>query len=100
MNKRNIKKKQVALLFSIFAMAILVSTAGFVVAEKGSVCDLLGQRAAEVAKGELPFVKGNLNILAMTDSGYAIISEKVGGATTEGCIDEFTLITSERLGKG
>ena len=34
MNKRNIKKKQVALLLSIFAMVIRVSTAGFVVAER------------------------------------------------------------------
>ena len=42
-------------------MAIRVSTAGFVVAEKCSVCDCLGQRAAEVAKGELPFVKDDLN---------------------------------------
>ncbi len=68
MNKRDIKKKQVTLLLSIFAMAIRVSTAGFVVAEKCSVCDCLGQCAAEVAKGELPFVKDDLNILAMTDS--------------------------------
>ncbi|MGB3458539.1 MAG: hypothetical protein WBB08_04445 [Halobacteriota archaeon] len=33
-NTRNIKKRQVALLLSIFTMAILVSTAGFVVAER------------------------------------------------------------------
>nr|CBH39789.1 hypothetical protein BSM_32680 [uncultured archaeon] len=38
-----------------------------------------------MATGELPFVKDDLNILAMTDSGYAVIS----GKRTDNCIDGF-----------
>ncbi|NOR79117.1 MAG: hypothetical protein GQ523_12080 [Methanophagales archaeon] len=99
MNKKIIVKKQVALALSIVAMAILISAAGLAVAESDSVFDLLGQRAADVAKEELPFVTGNPNILAMTDAGYAIVGGKVGGTTTEECIDGVIASSGCTIGK-
>jgi len=100
MNKKIMGKKQVALVLSIVAMAILISAAGLAVAENDSVCDHLGQRAADVAKEELPFVKNNPNILAMTDAGYAIVGGKVGGTTTEECIDGVIASSGCTIGKG
>ncbi|RCV63981.1 Protein containing a metal-binding domain shared with formylmethanofuran dehydrogenase subunit E [Methanophagales archaeon] len=100
MNKKSSGKKQVALVLSIVAMAILISAAGLAVAENDSVCDCLGQRAAEVAKEELPFVMDDPNILAMTDSGYAIVGGKVGGTTTEECIDSVIASSGCTLGNG
>jgi formylmethanofuran dehydrogenase subunit E len=99
MNKKIMGKKQVALVLSIVAMAILISAAGLAVAENNSVFDLLGQRAAEVAKEELPFVTGNLNILAMTDSGHVIVGGEVGGKTTEECIDGVIASSGCTIGK-
>ena len=99
MNKKIVVKKQVALVLSIVAMAILISAAGLAVAESDSVFDLLGQRAAEVAKEELPFVTGNLNILAMTDSGHVIVGGEVGGKTTEECIDGVIASSGCTIGK-
>jgi formylmethanofuran dehydrogenase subunit E-like metal-binding protein len=100
MNKKSIGKKQVALILSIFALAMLVSVVGFAVAENDSVFDHLGQRAADVAKGELPFLKGDPNILAMTDAGYVIVGGKVGGTTTEECIDGVIASSGCTIGKG
>jgi formylmethanofuran dehydrogenase subunit E-like metal-binding protein len=100
MNKKGIGKKQVALVLSIFALAILVSVLGFAVAENDSVGDPLGQRAADVAKEELPFVKDDPNILAMTDAGYVIVDGKVGGKTTEECIDGVIASSGCTIGKG
>ena len=100
MNKKSMGKKQVALVLSIVAMAIVISAAGLAVAGNNSVFDLLGQRAADVAKEELPFVTGNPNILAMTDAGYAIVGGKVGGTTTEECIDGVIESSGCTIGKG
>ncbi|RCV63984.1 putative formylmethanofuran dehydrogenase subunit E [Methanophagales archaeon] len=100
MNKKNIGKKQVALVLSIVAMAILISAAGLAVAESDSVFDLLGQRAADVAKEKLPFVYGNPNILAMSDAGHVIVGGKVGGKTTEECIDGVIAPSGCTIGKG
>jgi formylmethanofuran dehydrogenase subunit E-like metal-binding protein len=100
MNKKSIGKKQVALVLSIFALAILASVVGFAVAENDSVCDHLGQRAADVAKEELSFAMDDPNILAMTDAGYVIVGGKVGGKTTEECIDGVIASSGCTIGKG
>jgi len=100
MNRKKIGKKQVAIVVSIFALAILVSVVGFAVAGNDSVGNHLGIRASEIAKDELPFVKGDSNILAMTDAGYAIIGGEAGGKTTEECIDGVIASSGCTIGKG
>jgi len=102
MNKKKIGKKQVAIVVSIFALAILTSVVGFAVAgnENDSAGNYLGTRASEIAKDELPFVKGDPNILAMTDAGYAIVGGEAGGKTTEECIDGITASSGCTMGKG
>nr|CBH39658.1 conserved hypothetical secreted protein [uncultured archaeon] len=99
MNKKSIVKKQVALVLSIVAMAILISAAGLAVAGNDSVGNYLGFRASEVAKEELPFVYGNPNILAMTDAGHVIVGGEVGGKTTEECIDGVIASSGCTIGK-
>ncbi|MEA2051387.1 MAG: FmdE family protein [Euryarchaeota archaeon] len=99
MNKKIKAKKQVALVLSIVAMAILISAAGLAVAGDDSVGNYLGFRASEVAKEELPFVQGDPNILAMTDAGYAIVGGEVGGKTTEECIDGVIASSGCTIGK-
>ena len=100
MNRKKIGKKQVAIVVSIFALAILVSVVGFAVAGNDSVGNHLGIRASEIAKDELPFAKGDPNILAMTDAGYAIVGGEAGGKTTEECIDGITASSGCTIGKG
>ncbi|MCW3133238.1 MAG: FmdE family protein, partial [Methanophagales archaeon] len=80
--------------------AILVSVVGFAVAGNDSVGNHLGIRASEIAKDELPFVKGDSNILAMTDAGYAIIGGEAGGKNTEECIDGVIASSGCTIGKG
>ena len=99
MEKKKIGKKQVAIVVSIFVLAILASAAGFAVAGNDSVGNYLGFRASEVAKDKLPFVQGDPNILAMTDAGHAIIGGKVGGTTTEECIDGVIASSGCTIGK-
>ena len=99
MEKKKIGKKQVAIVVSIFVLAILASAAGFAVAGDDSVGNYLGFRASEVAKDKLPFVQGDPNILAMTDAGHAIIGGKVGGTTTEECIDGVIASSGCTIGK-
>lgn len=100
MEKKKVGKKQVAIVLSIFVLAILTSVVGFAVAGNDSVGNHLGIRASEIAKDELPFVKGDPNILAMTDAGYAIVGGEAGGKTTEECIDGVITSSGCTIGKG
>jgi formylmethanofuran dehydrogenase subunit E-like metal-binding protein len=118
MEKKKIGKKQVAIVLSIFVLAILASAqtalttpgdeagtadleaAGFVGAANGDIGKLLGWRASEIAKEELCFVKDAPYILAMTDAGHAIIGGEAGGRTTERCIDGVSESSGCTIGKG
>ena len=67
---------------------------GLVMAE-GDVMKDLGSRAAAVAMNQLDFEKGDENILAMTDAGYAMI----GGQTTEAAVDGLSETCGCTIGK-
>ncbi len=116
MNKKNIGKKQVALVLSIVAMAILISAAGLAVAENDTqgnhlpnpalanlvgpdniaIDNLLGGRASEFAMENMSFEKYDSDVLAMTDAGYAVVN----GERTENCIDGIQATTGCTVGKG
>jgi|GEM_PF-1222023 len=117
MNKKSMWKKQVAIVLSIFVLAILASaqTALTTTTDKTGTADLevtsrvatnydigklLGWRASEIAKEELCFVKDSPYILAMTDAGYAIVGGEAGGKTTESCIDGVSESSGCTIGKG
>lgn len=57
---------------------------------------LLGAKAASIAMEQLSFTKGDENVLAVTNAGYAIIN----GQTTEKCIDGVTAVSGCTVGKG
>ncbi len=118
MNKKKIGKRQVAIVISIFVLAILASaqTALTTTTDKTGTADLeaakcvgatnsdigklLGWRASEIAKEELCFVKDAPYILAMTDAGYAIVGGEAGGRTTESCVDGISESSGCTIGKG
>jgi formylmethanofuran dehydrogenase subunit E len=125
MEKKKIGKKQVAIVVSIFVLAILASAAGFsaqtalttpvnetsaadkypelsalVGADNIVVGNLLGWRVGEIAKENLYFEKYDPNVLAMTDAGFAIVGGKAGGKTTEQCVDGVIASTGCTVGRG
>lgn len=57
---------------------------------------LVGARASVLAMEQLRFQKGDNNVLAMTNAGYAIIA----GQTTEKCIDGLMAISNCTIGNG
>jgi formylmethanofuran dehydrogenase subunit E-like metal-binding protein len=64
------------------------------------VDNLLGWRAAEIAKEELSFEKYDPEILAMTDASFAIVGGEAGGKTTEKCVDGVIASTGCTIGNG
>jgi len=74
--------------------------ANLVGADNIAVGNLLGWRAAEIAKENLSFEKYDPNILAMTDAGYAIVGGEADGKTTEKCVDGITASTGCTIGNG
>ncbi|MCW3141189.1 MAG: formylmethanofuran dehydrogenase subunit E family protein, partial [Methanophagales archaeon] len=69
----------------------------FVGEENLSVLDLIGFKAANRAMKELPFNKGETNILALTDAGYVA---KIADYTTEKALDGVMLTSGASRGKG
>lgn len=69
----------------------------FVGEENLSVLDLIGFKAANRAMKELPFNKGETNILALTDAGYVA---KITDYTTEKALDGVMLTSGASRGKG
>jgi formylmethanofuran dehydrogenase subunit E-like metal-binding protein len=64
------------------------------------VDNLLGWRAAEIAKEELSFEKYDPEVLAMTDASFAIVGGEAGGKTTEKCVDGVIASTGCTTGNG
>ena len=120
MEKKKIGKKQVAIVVSIFVLAILASAqtalttpvnetsvadeypalSALVGADNIAVGNLLGWRVGEMAKENLHFEKYDPNVLAMTDAGFAIVGGKAGGKTTEQCVDGVIASTGCTVGRG
>lgn len=75
----------------------LRSLVDFVGEENLSVLNLVGFRAADRAMKDLPFSKGDPNILALTDAGYIA---KIGEYTTEKALDGIMLTSGVSRGKG
>ncbi len=69
----------------------------FVGEEELSVLDLVGFKAADRAMNDLPFSKGDSNILALTDAGYVPM---IGDYTTEKALDGVMLTSGASRGKG
>jgi len=69
----------------------------FVGEENLSVLDLVGFKAADRAMKDLPFSKGDGNILALTDAGYIA---KIGEYTTEKALDGVMMTAGVSRGKG
>ncbi|MCL6446602.1 MAG: hypothetical protein K6U04_00385 [Armatimonadetes bacterium] len=86
------------LVFPVLASAsgIIQDVENFTGKENVTSWHLLGAKAASIAMEQLSFTKGDENVLAMTNAGYAIIN----GQTTEKCIDGVTAVSGCTVGKG
>ena len=69
----------------------------FVGEEELSVMDLVGYKAADRAMKDLPFSKGDGNILALTDAGYIA---KISDYTTDKALDGVMMTAGVSRGKG
>ncbi len=85
-----------AVLLSIFLCSILAGTLSVEATDDQEVLYLLGSRASEVAMKDLPFDKGDPNILVMTSASYAIID----GYNTDRSIDGVADASGCTVGKG
>ena len=72
--------------------------------ENLSVLNLIGFKAAEKAMDDLPFNRGDSNVLALSDAGYPVIEVSSGFPdtyyTTEGAIDGISATSGCTLGWG
>jgi len=73
----------------IIALALLLAVMPGVVLAQSTIMEELGSKAANAAMEQLKFEKGNSNILALTDAGYA----QVGDLTTQGALKGITTET-------
>ena len=111
--KKMMKRKVAVVVLVIFLCSVLAVTGsaqesivsdypgleplvGFVGEEDLSVLDLVGFKAADRAMNDLPFNKGDTNILALTDAGYVPM---IGDYTTEKALNGVTLTSGASRGK-
>ena len=86
---------------SAFAVLLILSlcalsTAPTPAQHSTSPMHLLTQRATEIAMEDLPFDKGDPNLLVLTNAGRVIT---VGNQGTAECIDALTLATGTSVGR-
>lgn len=80
----------------LFLCTVLAVNASAQVTDDQELLYLLGSRASEIAIKDLPFEKGDPNILVMTSASYAIID----GYNTDRCIDGVADASGCTVGKG
>jgi formylmethanofuran dehydrogenase subunit E-like metal-binding protein len=73
----------------IFALALLLVVIPGVVMAQSTIMEELGSKASKAAMEQLNFEKGDSNVLALTDAGYA----QVGDLTTQGALKGITAET-------
>ncbi len=73
----NMNRKIITLIMLITMMPGIVLAQSAV--SESTIVDELGSKAAKIAMEELKFEKGDRNILALTDAGYA----EINGLTTQ-----------------
>ena len=76
-------------------LLLLALAPGMALAEEVDIRQL-GAEAAEYAMGEMGFERGDTDVLALTNAGYAVI----GDQTTEECLDAVMEVTGCTPGKG
>ncbi|MCF8011924.1 MAG: hypothetical protein K9L17_12350 [Clostridiales bacterium] len=85
------------LVFPAFAFAgTAEDVEAFVGQDNATSRHMIGAKASSAAMDKLSFTRGDSNILAMTDAGYAIIN----GKTTEKCVDGITAVSGCTVGAG
>jgi len=77
----------------MLVVALFLAVMPGVVLAQGSIMEELGSKAAKTAMDQLKFEKGDVNILALTDAGYAQVGdlttqEALNGITTETGVSE------------
>ena len=89
------KKSAIACLL-ILSLCAISAAAPTPAQHSASPMHLLTLRATEIAMGDLPFDKGDPDLLVLTNAGRVIT---VGDQSTAGCIDALTLVTGTSIGK-
>ncbi|MDM7938943.1 MAG: FmdE family protein [Methanothrix sp.] len=79
-----------------FVLALLLAIMPGVALAESTIMEELGSKAAKAAMDQLKFEKGDENILALTNAGYAIVD----GQTTQAALKGVTAETGCSIGDG
>lgn len=90
----NMNRKIITLIMLITMMPGIVLAQSAV--SESTIVDELGSKAAKIAMEELKFEKGDCNILALTDAGYA----EINGLTTQEALSAIAKETGMNEGDG
>jgi formylmethanofuran dehydrogenase subunit E-like metal-binding protein len=80
----------------LIALALLMAMLPGIVFAQNSIMEVLGTKVAKMAMEQLKFEKGDANVLALTDSGHAIVD----GQTTQAALKGLTQESGNSIGDG